>query len=159
MCNDLDTSLPHKSVSITQDDRPLPPLLADPAADALQFDTTDPWVEPPLRADYGTQLVFAPGAFINSGATFIDTCAIRIGPRVLLGPNVSFYAGRHPVDPAVRRGLQGPEDGAEIEVEADVWVGGGAIVLAGVTLGRGCVVGAGSVVTKVSALVLTRIGS
>lgn len=110
-------------------------------------------MEPPLRADYGTQLVIAPGAYINSGATFIDTCAIRVGSRVLVGPNVSFFAGRHPVDPAVRRGLQGPENGAEIVVEADVWVGGGAIVLAGVTLGRGCVIGAGSVVTKVSAVV------
>jgi carbonic anhydrase/acetyltransferase-like protein (isoleucine patch superfamily) len=54
------------------------------------------------------------------------------------------------MDPAVRRGVKGPEAGKEIHIEDDVWIGGSALILAGVRIGRGSTVGAGSVVTKVS---------
>lgn len=53
------------------------------------------------------------------------------------------------MDPEVRQGLNGPEAGKEIHVEDDVWIGGSALILAGVRIGRGSTVGAGSVVTKV----------
>lgn len=53
------------------------------------------------------------------------------------------------MDPAVRRGLEGPEAGKEVHVEDDVWIGGSVIILAGVRIGRGSTVGAGSVVTRV----------
>lgn len=125
-------------------------MLDDPEADAAQFDATDPWVEPPFRADYGTQIVVAPDSFINYNATFIDTCPIHIGSRVMFGPGVSVYSGTHPLDPAIRNGLKGPEMGKAVHIEDDCWVGGNAIILPGVRLGRGVVVGAGSVVTKVS---------
>ena len=87
--------------------------------------------------------------YINANATFIDTCKITIGARTLLAPNVSLFSGRHPLDPEVRNGTQGPEDGAEIVIEEDCWLGGSVIVLPGVRIGRGSTVGAGSVVTKV----------
>jgi len=61
---------------------------------------------------------------------------------------VSFFAGTHPLDPAVRNGTRGPESGAPITVGPDCWLGGSVIVLPGVTIGRGAVVGAGSVVTR-----------
>jgi len=134
---------------IVQDNRPLPPLLDDPEADAAQFSSTDPFVEPPLCMDYGTQVHIAGGTFINANSTWIDTCHIYIGERVLFAPNVSCYSGTHPLDPAVRDGLAGPEMGKEIHVEDDCWIGGNAIILPGVTVGRGSTVGAGSVVTKV----------
>jgi acetyltransferase-like isoleucine patch superfamily enzyme len=86
--------------------------------------------------------------YINSNSTFIDTCTITIGARTLIGPNCSFYSGRHPLDPAVRNGLRGPEDGKPITVGEDCWLGGNCVVLPGVTIGRGVTVGAGSVVTK-----------
>jgi acetyltransferase-like isoleucine patch superfamily enzyme len=132
-----------------QDLRPLPPKLDNEEEDAAQFDTTDPYVIAPIKVDYGTQVKVAPGTFVNAGATFIDTCDIVIGPRVLLAPNVSFFSGTHPLDPAVRDGLSGPEMGGKIVIEEDCWIGGSAIILPGITVGRGSTVGAGSVVTKV----------
>ena len=74
---------------------------------------------------------------------------MRIGPRTLLGPNVSLYAATHPLDHEVRNGCTGPESGKEIDIGADCWLGGGVTVLPGIKIGRGCVVGAASVVTKV----------
>lgn len=80
----------------------------------------------------------------------IDTCKISIGDRTLFAPGVNLYSGTHPLDPEVRNGTLGPEMGKEIVIEEDCWIGGNAIVLPGITIGRGSVVGAGSVVTKVS---------
>jgi acetyltransferase-like isoleucine patch superfamily enzyme len=91
---------------------------------------------------------FGPQVYINSNCTFIDTCAITIGARTLIGPNCSFFSGTHPLDPFLRDGMRGPEAGKPISVGEDCWFGGGAIVLPGVTIGRGVTVGAGSVVTK-----------
>lgn len=86
--------------------------------------------------------------YVNSGSVWIDTCTISVGDRTLIGPNCSFYSGTHPLDARVRNGTRGPEHGQPITIEEDCWIGGGAIVLAGVTIGKGAVVGAGSVVTK-----------
>lgn len=74
--------------------------------------------------DYGYNVQVAPGAFINFNATFVDTCTIKIGARTLIGPNCSFYSGTHPLDPAVRRGTEGPEGGAPVDIGEDVWLGG-----------------------------------
>lgn len=60
------------------------------------------------------------------------------------------YAASHPLDPAIRQGTTGPENGGPINVGADCWFGGNVTVLANVNIGRGCTIGAGSVVTKVS---------
>lgn len=87
--------------------------------------------------------------FVNFNAVFIDTCRITIGARTLLAPGVQLYSGRHPLDPEVRNGTKGPEDGAEIHIGEDCWLGGNVIVLPGVRIGEGSTVGAGSVVTKV----------
>jgi acetyltransferase-like isoleucine patch superfamily enzyme len=86
--------------------------------------------------------------YINNSCTFLDTCTISIGSRTLIGPNCSFYAATHPIDPFVRNGLSGPEAGKPITVGEDCWFGGNVVVCPGVTIGRGVTVGAGSVVTK-----------
>ncbi|KAF8475087.1 trimeric LpxA-like protein [Kalaharituber pfeilii] len=127
--------------------------LPPPPEDA-NLDRDYPVILAPFCADYGTNLRVAPGSFINFNCTFLDTCLITIGPRVLVGPNVSFYAATHPLDYRIRKGLVGPEMGKEIVVEEDVWIGGSVVICPGVTLGKGCVVGAGSVVTKVSSISL-----
>lgn len=71
-----------------------------------------------------------------------------IGSRTLIGPNCALYATSHPLDPDLRNGTKGPECAKSIVIGEDCWLGGNVVVLQGVTLGRGVVVGAGSVVTK-----------
>ena len=135
------------SRSITDDKTLLPPPASTPEEDEALFDN-DPWVEPPVHIDYGTNIRLGDNVFLNFNAVFLDTCLISIGSRTLVGPNVSFFSGTHPLDPALRNGTQGPELGKEIQIGEDCWIGGNVVILPGVTLGRGCVVGAGSVVTK-----------
>lgn len=134
-------------VGDTQSPLPLPDDDADKDAELLEH---IPWVHAPIHVDYGTNLKVGAGVFINFNCTFLDTCTITIGARTLLGPNVSMFSGTHPLDPVVRNGTAGPELGKEITVGEDCWIGGNVSILPGVTLGRGVVVGAGSVVTKVS---------
>ena len=98
--------------------------------------------------DYRCNVKLGEGVFINANATFVDTCPIRIRPRTLVGPNCGFYSGTHPLDPALRNGIQGPELGKAIEIGEDCWLGGNVIVLPGVKIGKGAMIGAGSVVTR-----------
>lgn len=129
------------------DDTPLPPLAATPEEDDQLFDD-DPWIEPPVNMDYGYNVKLGKNVFVNFHATFLDTCFTTIGSRTLVGPNVSFFSGTHPLDPAIRQGTRGPELGKEIHIGEDCWIGGNVVILPGVNIGRGSVVGAGSVVTK-----------
>ena len=133
--------------SITNDERPLPPRAATDDADDELF-AHHPWICSPIHVDYGRNILVGEGSFINVNAVFVDTCPIRIGARTLVGPNCSFYSGSHPVDPALRNGLLGPEWGKPITIGDDCWIGGDVTVLPGVHIGRGSTIGAGSVVTK-----------
>ncbi|KAF1997129.1 maltose O-acetyltransferas-like protein [Amniculicola lignicola CBS 123094] len=132
---------------IVRDETPLPPQAVTAEEDDALFDN-DPWVEPPVNVDYGFNVRIGQNVFINYYSVFLDTCLITIGSRTLVGPNVSFFSGTHPLDPVVRNGTQGPELGKEIHIGEDCWIGGNVSILPGVTIGKGSVVGAGSVVTK-----------
>ncbi|KAI5291938.1 hypothetical protein KEM52_006738 [Ascosphaera acerosa] len=134
--------------TILDDKTPLPPVLSDPAADAAQF-KDDPVVVPPFDIEYGFNLTVGKGSYINTRCMMSDICPITIGDRTLVGNNVSFLGAAHPLDPALRDGLNGPEYGKEIHVGDDVWIGANVTLLGGVTIGRGAVIGAASVVTKV----------
>ncbi len=103
-------------------------------------------VKPPVQLDYGYQVRIGPRTFVNYGAVILDVARVTIGADVQVGPNVQFLTPTHPLDPEVRR--SGLEAAEPITIEDNVWLGGGVIVLAGVTIGRDTVVGAGSVVTR-----------
>ena len=103
-------------------------------------------VVPPVQMDYGTHVWLGDGVFLNFNCVLLDTCRITIGAGTLVGPGVQIYAATHPTDPDVRR--RGLESGAPVTIGENVWIGGGAILLAGVTVGDDSVIGAGSVVTR-----------
>lgn len=100
-------------------------------------------IYPPFYTDHGLNLDLAERVFINQNCTFLDYAGIRLGERVMVGPRVTFITVGHPVDPEDRRGWL---TGAPIEVAENAWIGAGATILPGVTIGRDAVVAAGSVV-------------
>jgi maltose O-acetyltransferase len=106
----------------------------------------DTVVEPPFHCDYGFNISVGRRFYANVNCVFLDCAPIEIGDHVLLGPGVHLYAATHPLDAAERRG--GLELAKPISVGDDAWLGGGTIVLPGVTIGARAVVGAGSVVTR-----------
>ncbi|HYZ76336.1 MAG TPA: sugar O-acetyltransferase [Gaiellaceae bacterium] len=107
---------------------------------------TDAWIEPPFFCDYGTNLFVGERFYANTGCIVLDAAPVTIGARALFGPAVQLLAATHPVEPELR--AQGLEYAAPIAIGDDAWLGGGAIVLPGVTIGDRAVVGAGSVVTR-----------
>ncbi|OJJ67422.1 hypothetical protein ASPBRDRAFT_135832 [Aspergillus brasiliensis CBS 101740] len=115
---------------IVGDTTPLPPPSQDPAEEDKLLQKY-PWIEPPIRMDYGYNVKVGEGAFINFDCVIIDTCLVTIGARTLFGPKVSLYSGTHPLDPAVRNGTEGPESGKEIHIGEDCWLAGNVTVLPG----------------------------
>jgi maltose O-acetyltransferase len=107
-----------------------------------------PFIEPPFSCDYGSNIKLGSGVYMNFGCIILDCNTVQIGSRVLFGPNVQLYAATHPLEPHIRQGTKGPEYALPITIGDDVWIGGGAIVCPGVTIGEGSVVAAGAVVTK-----------
>lgn len=101
-------------------------------------------IYPPFYTDHGLHLDLAERVFINQNCTFLDYAGIRLGERVMVGPKVTFITGGHPVDPEERREWL---TGAPIDVAENVWIGAGATILPGVSIGRDAVVAAGAVVT------------
>jgi maltose O-acetyltransferase len=103
-------------------------------------------IRPPFHVDYGVHITVGARCFANYGLVALDVCPITIGDDVQIGPNVQLLTPTHPVAAAPRRDKW--EAGAPITIGNNVWLGGGAIVLAGVTIGDNTIVGAGAVVTK-----------
>jgi maltose O-acetyltransferase len=103
------------------------------------------WMQPPFFCDYGSNIELGERVFFNFNCVVLDVCAVRIGSYSLFGPAVQIYTPMHPFDAELRRRQ---EFGKAVEIGADVWVGGGAIILPGVHIGARAVIGAGSVVTR-----------
>lgn len=103
-------------------------------------------VRPPFYCDYGYNISCGERVFFNYNCTILDVGKVRIGSRVLFGPNVQIYAVAHPMDAAERS--KGHEWGVDVTIGDDCWIGGSAVICPGVTIGDRCVVGAGAVVTK-----------
>jgi len=103
------------------------------------------WMQPPFYCDYGRNIELGERVFFNFNCIVLDVCRVRIGDFTLFGPAVQIYTAMHPFDAAQRRR---EEFGRPIDIGSDVWVGGGAILLAGIRVGSRSVIGAGSVVTR-----------
>jgi maltose O-acetyltransferase len=103
-------------------------------------------IRPPLYVDYGSNIRIGAGCFANFGLMALDVAPITIGDDVQMGPNVQLLTPTHPVEPEPRR--EKWEAARPISIADNVWIGGGVIVLAGVTIGENTVVGAGAVVTR-----------
>ncbi|KAF5518299.1 Nodulation protein L [Colletotrichum aenigma] len=104
------------------------------------------FIEPPFIPDYGCNVVIGENCFINFNCTILDTSLVVIGNRVQLGPNVSIYSAGH--EASVLSRIKFVEFGDPVYIEDDAWIGGGTIILPGVTIGKGSTIGAGSIVTK-----------
>lgn len=102
-------------------------------------------VRPPLFVDYGSYITIGAGTFINYNLTALDVAPITIGRDCQIGPNVQLLTPTHPVEAQPRRDKL--EAAKPITIEDNVWLGGGVIVLPGVTIGANSVIGAGAVVT------------
>jgi maltose O-acetyltransferase len=137
----LDLMAAYNATSVRQ--RPLRRQLLEALLGAIGEDTE---IRPPLYVDYGTHLTIGARCFANFGLVALDVAAITIGDDVQIGPNVQLLTPTHPVEPEPRR--QKWEGAQPIVIGDNVWLGGGAIVLPGVTIGENTVVGAGSVVTR-----------
>jgi len=103
------------------------------------------WMQPPFSCDYGTNIELGERVFFNFNCIVLDVCPVRIGDFTLFGPAVQIYTPLHPFNAQQRRRA---EFGRPIDIGSDVWVGGGAIILAGISIGARAVIGAGSVVTR-----------
>ena len=111
----------------------------------------------PFNIQYGRHVKLGSWTFVNYGATFLDANMITLGDFVAVAPNVQFITDTHPVRPEER--FLPPLEGDTLPFRVGsyalpiivgdyAWIGAGAIILPGVTIGKGAVVGAGSVVTK-----------
>ncbi len=106
----------------------------------------DTLIRSPLHVDFGSHLTIGARCFVNYGLVALDVAAITIGDDVQIGPNVQLLTPTHPVAAQARRDKW--ESAAPITIGDNVWLGGGAIVLPGVSIGANSVVGAGAVVTR-----------
>jgi maltose O-acetyltransferase len=103
------------------------------------------WMQPPFFCDYGSNILLGQRVFFNFNCIVLDVCQVEIGDYTLFGPAVQIYTATHPMNAELRRKQ---ESCKPIEIGADVWVGGAAIICPGVRIGSRSVIGAGSVVTR-----------
>jgi maltose O-acetyltransferase len=103
------------------------------------------WMQPPFFCDYGFNIELGERVFFNFNCIVLDVCRVRIGDFTLFGPGAQVLTPVHPFNAARRRK---EEYARPIDIGSDVWVGAGALVLPGVTIGSRSVIGAGSVVSR-----------
>ena len=105
------------------------------------------YIEPPLHANWGGRFVsFGKNVYANFGLTLVDDTHIYVGDNCMFGPNVVVATAGHPILPALRE--QGLQYNAPVRIGKNCWIGAGARVMPGVTIGDNSVIGAGSVVTR-----------
>lgn len=113
-------------------------------------------IDTPFHCDHGKHIFLGNDVIIGMNCTFVDNSPIRIGNRVLIASNVQLYTSSHPILPKERLipDWKGKHPSffrtwaRPIEIKDNAWIGGGCILLAGVTIGENSVIGAGSVVNR-----------
>ena len=103
------------------------------------------YIETPFHCDYGYNIHCGPRVYFNTNCVILDVCRVSIGGGTLFGPAVHIYTATHPLSAAARKTS---ESGKPVIIGSNCWIGGGAIILPGVTIGDNCVIGAGSVVNR-----------
>lgn len=104
------------------------------------------FINAPFHCDYGTNIEVGENFFANYNLTILDVGKVKIGKNAQIAPNVSIYTAGHPIHPDSRN--TGYEYGIPITIGDNVWIGGNAVILPGVTIGNNVIIGAGSVVGK-----------
>ncbi len=105
------------------------------------------YIELPFRANWGGHHVhFGNNVYANFNLTIVDDGHVYVGDKVMFGPNVTVATAGHPVYPPLRE--KGYQYNASVKIGNNCWIGAGAVILPGVSIGEGSVIGAGSVVTK-----------
>ena len=104
------------------------------------------FIEAPFHCSYGRNLHLGDNVYLNAGCVVLDSGAVRIGDGSMLGPGVHIYCADHHRD--VEQRSAGIERALPVTIGADVWIGGGAQIMPGVTVGDGAIIAAGSVVTR-----------
>lgn len=113
-------------------------------------------VDAPFHCDHGDNIFLGNNVIVGMNCTFVDNQEIRIGDQVMIASNVQIYTSSHPVSPKERLVADFKERGTTffrtyarpVKIEDNVWIGGGCILLPGVTVGKNSVIGAGSVVNR-----------
>ena len=103
-------------------------------------------IRPPFHCDYGFNIRLGAGIFLNFNCVILDVVEVSIGDKTQIGPAVQILAADHPRNPVQR--ASGLEFGRPVRIGCNVWIGGGAIILPGVSIGDDALIGAGSVVTR-----------
>ncbi|MBD9398792.1 MULTISPECIES: sugar O-acetyltransferase [unclassified Pseudomonas] len=103
-------------------------------------------VRSPFHCDYGFNISLGDCVFINFNCVILDVVAVSIGDKTQIGPGVQILTADHPRDPGERE--SGLEFGRPVSIGRNVWIGAGALILPGVTIGDDALIGAGSVVTR-----------
>lgn len=103
-------------------------------------------INSPFYMEFANHLEMGVNSFINYDCIMLNNAMVKLGDNVLVGPKVSFYTAIHPIDAKQRE--QWLVYAKPITVEDNVWIGGSATILGGVTIGKNAIVGAGAVVTK-----------
>ncbi|HIU59229.1 MAG TPA: sugar O-acetyltransferase [Candidatus Scatosoma pullistercoris] len=105
------------------------------------------YIEPPLHANWAGKFVhFGKNVYANFNLTLVDDTHIYVGDSTMIGPNVTIATAGHPILPVLREKVY--QFNLPVRIGKNCWIGAGAIILPGITIGDNTVVGAGSVVTK-----------